>query len=164
MTFTAGQKLRASELNAVGDDVPFGHAGITAGFILATAANGIYPTLASQTLKNGVTFSSNGLVVPKAGLYEIVVKGYFTGGAGYIGQAAATINTTATPPASTANAAGSAQTWKADSSDYNAWAVVRRVLTANSVIRLWTKAGTGGSTYGSTGYDGAYIEVLYICS
>lgn len=137
---------------------PFGHAGITAGFITISAANGAYPTLVAQTLKNGMTFSGGGLVVPKAGVYEITAKGYFTGGTVYQGQWGATINTAALPPASIASGPG--MTWKQDANDYTAWSTVRRTLAANDVIRLYMKSPN--STYGTDGYNGSYIEVVWV--
>lgn len=153
MTISAGQKLRASDLNA-----PFGHAGSVASFEAISGANGAYVTLTAQTLKNGMTFSGNGLVVPKAGLYGITTKGYFTGGTAYQGQYGATINSTALPP--TTIAAGLGMAWKADSADYSAWSFVRRQLAAGDIVRLYEKGAA--SAWGTDGYNGAYIEVLYI--
>lgn len=155
-TFTAGQKVRASDLNSV----PFGHAGITSGFVTNSGANGIYPTLVAQILKSGMTFSSNGLVVPEAGLYEINVKGYFSGGSAYMAQVAATINGTALPPGTT-QAFGAVLTWKGDTNDFAAFGSGRRQLNAGDVVRLWTKGGA--STWGSTGWDGTYLEVQFVC-
>lgn len=139
---------------------PFAHAGITAGFIAISAANGAYPALVSQAATNGMVVSSSSITVPKAGLYEITAKGYFTAGTGYQGQWGATINSTALPPLAIASGLG--MMWKGDSNDYTGWSTVRRTLAANDVIRLYMKST--GSTWGTDGYNGSWLEVLYICA
>lgn len=167
MPFVAGQKVRAAELNAeladIADapfDVPFGHAGCAAGFQTISATNGVYVTLASQLLKNGMTFAGNGLVVPKSGLYQITARGYFTGGTVHVGTWAATVNSTAIPLANSAETIGTGTLWKQDSSDYQGWATGHRQLNAGDTIRLWMQSAA--STYGTTGYNGSYIEVRYV--
>lgn len=159
MAFVAGQKVRATELNALGDP-PFGHAGCAAGFQTISAVDGIYVTLAAQVLKNGMTFASNGLVVPKAGLYQITARSYFTGGTVHSATWAATVNSTAIPMAATAETVGTGTLWKQDSLDYQGWATGHRQLNAGDTIRLWMKSTS--STYGTTGYNGSYIEVRYV--
>lgn len=167
MPFVAGQKVRAAELNAeladIADapfDVPFGHAGITSGFVSLVSTNGVYVPLASQLLKNGMTFAGNGLVVPKSGLYQITARGYFTGGTAYQGAWAPTVNSTALPLAASAETIGTGGMWKQDSADYQGWATGHRQLNAGDTIRLWMQSAA--STYGNTGYNGSYIEVRYV--
>lgn len=153
MAFVAGQKLRAGDLNR-----PFGHAGLISGFQAVSATNGAYITLSAQTLLNGMQFASNSLIVPRTGLYEIVAKAYFTGGSAYAGQWGATINSAALPIPS--SAAGNGILWKADGNDYSAWSVVRRTLNAGDALRLWHSGA--GSAWGTDGYNGSSLEVLFI--
>lgn len=146
----------AADVEAALSGSPFGHVGITSGFV--TITNGLFPTMASQVLRDGMIFSSNGLVVPKTGLYEIVTKSYFTGGSAYSASWGPTLNSTAIPPTNIVG--GSGLLWKADSADYSGWAVVRTQLNAGDTIRLYMK-GTA-STWGTNGYDGSFLEVLFL--
>lgn len=157
MAFTAGQKIRAADLNQ-----PFGHAGITSGFV--SVNGGVYPTVAAQFLVNGMTFSSNSLIVPKAGLYLILAKVYATGSSPHFFEYMAALNTTANPPAAnvTARPSGSGTFYKPDSNDYTAVTLGHAQLAANDALRLFIKTSTAVSTWGTNGYDGAFIEVLRI--
>ena len=157
MAFTAGQKIRAADLNQ-----PFGHAGITSGFV--STNGGVYPTVAAQSLQNGMTFSSNALVVPKAGLYLILAKLYASGSSPHFFEYMAALNTTANPPAGNvvARPSGSGTFYKPDGNDYTAVTLGHAQLAANDAIRLFIKTSTAVNTWGANGYDGAFIEVLRI--
>jgi hypothetical protein len=146
---------------------PFGHVGRTAGFqTIAQATNGAYVQFdTAQELIGGMTLdnATDALVVPIAGQYRITVHGYFTGSTGYMAQAEATINSTATPPAFTTGgptAGARAQAWKETTADLVASGTVTRRLAANDKIRLWH--ATPESTYGGDGYNGAWLEVEYV--
>lgn len=143
---------------------PFGRMGITSGFVPIDNANGVYPTVASQVLKNGMTFNSNSLLIPKAGLYEINMKAYFTGGGGvpFLGTATVTINSSAAPPAAAAAAFGTAFADKRTADDYTIWASVRRQLSANDRLRLWMRSLGAGSTFGTDGYNGSFVEAVWL--
>lgn len=139
-------------------DIPTGHAGRTAGFEAISAVNGAYVTLASQDLTGGMTFASNGLVVPRTGRYRITSKIYLTGGAGYTGSFGAVINSTALPAPTPS--AGLGLVHKPDALDYTYWSEVTRSLTVGDTVRLW--ASSVGSTWGTDGYNGSYLELEYV--
>lgn len=130
---------------------PFGHAGLTSGFV--GISGGVYPALNAQILRHGVTFSSNRLVVPRDGLYEITSKAYFTGSAAYSGAWTVEIN-------GTDAASGNGQLWKEDAADYMGWSTVARELVAGDAMELFMDSPA--STYGTTGFNGSYIEVKMI--
>lgn len=152
----------ANDTEAAITTIPFGHIGRTAGF-QAISGNGSYPTMVSQILKGGMTFSSNGLVVPKNGLYQLTLKGYFTGGGTYSCEMAATINSAIVPVGGgdSFNALGNLVGWKGGAQDYSFWSVGHRQLTAGDTIRLWMKS-PADSTWGTNGYNGSYLEVRYV--
>lgn len=144
-------------------DLPFGHLGLVDGFQSVAGGNGAYALFsAAQELLGGMTFdnANDALVVPIAGLYDIHIKGYTTGGTNYSSSAEATINSTALPPS--ANGVGAVTTYyKFDSADYIAHGSVRRRLAALDKVRLWQ--GCPNSTWGTNGYNGAFLEVAYVC-
>lgn len=140
----------------------FGHVGSVDGFQPISGGVGAYTVFsAAQELQGGMTFdnASDALVVPIAGLYEIHVKGYATGGSNYMGSAEATVNSTALPPG-TSGLGAITSFYKWDAGDYIAHGYVRRRLAALDKVRLWQ--GSPGSTWGSNGYNGGYLEVLYV--
>lgn len=146
---------------------PFGHVGCTDGFqaIGASLSNGAYVVFsAAQELVGGMTFSNanDALVVPIAGRYLITGKWYATGGSLYQVIGDVTINNNAIPPAA-GNRAGCQTTfWKQDSGDYVGGISVVRRLAAGDNLRLWMALGAAASTYGTTGYNGSYLEALYV--
>lgn len=140
---------------------PFGHAGVT-GTFQALNATGVYVTIAAaQVLRGGMTFNAadSSLVVPIPGLYRLGFKGYFTGGSGYAGLADITVNETAAPPSQWR---AMIQLWKADANDYIAYGAVTLQLNAGDKIRLFHRST--GSTWGATGYNGAWMEVEYLAA
>ena len=157
MAFTAGQKIRAADLNQ-----PFGHAGLTSGFV--NTNGGVYPTLAAQVLANGVTFTSNALVVPKAGLYVIIVKAYLSGSPGHLLDYSVALNTTANPPPSAVSGTpiGNGVLRKDVAEDLTHQLVGHTTLAANDAVRLFTKTSTSVNVWGTNGYNGTYLEVRRI--
>lgn len=144
-------------------EAPFGHVGCVDGFQPITGGNGAYMTFsAAQELLGGMTFSNtdDALVVPIAGLYDIHVKCYVSGGSNYGSSGGATINSVALPPGAAEIGAITAF-YKWDGADYVHHGNVRRRLAAGDKIRLWQGAPQG-STWGITGYNGAFLEVLYV--
>lgn len=145
-------------------DPPFGHVGASAGFqSIADATNGKYVVFsAAQDLSGGMTFSDSddALVVPITGRYAITARGYATGGTAYYYGAEAIINSVALPPPAAARAGAEVGYWKEDSNDYMGPGTVTRRLNAGDKVRLWNSSPN--STYGTTGYDGAWLELLYV--
>lgn len=138
-------------------DVPFGHAGRAAGFQTGLSGGG-YVGLASQELAGGMTFeaANNALVVPLAGRYLVVLKSYFSGTTGLC-EARVTINDTANPP----GAYAVNTTFDKTSTQDDARGVTATyMLTAGAKLRFWAK--TPASVWGTSGYDGAFIEARYL--
>lgn len=154
MALTAGQKIRAADLNQ-----PFGHAGLTAGFV--NIQNGAYPALAAQSLTNGMTFATNALTVPRAGLYLIVAKIYLSGSAGpHLLEYLPTLNSAVNPPPAGLGSRpiGNGLGWKGTGEDYTFSIVGHATLAANDLIRLWAKTATSVNAWGDNGYNGSYVE------
>jgi hypothetical protein len=137
---------------------PFAHMGPTSGAVaLSTSPTTL--TCAAQALRGGITFTGgNTLTVPIGGQYRVTVRGYATGAvAQYLHVAYK----------NGARIAG-AESWyyKADGSkDYKDTAVITVPLNAGDAITLTAYLGSavgGCSTYGTTGYDGAYLELEYV--
>lgn len=140
----------------------FGHLGCVDGFQTVAGGNGAFMLFsAAQELLGGMTFdnANDALVVPIAGLYEIHVKCYVSGGTNFGASGDATINSTALPPGSTGAGALTAF-YKFDTADYIAHGYSRRRLAALDKVRLWQ--GAPSSTWGTTGYNGAFLEVTYV--
>lgn len=141
---------------------PFGHAGRTGGFQDISGGwaseDGRYATLTAQALRGGMTFSSNGLVIPRRGLYQITANGYWSGGGGYTGLVSPVLNSTSTPPSTGARLC-SAYGDKGSAQDANGFVQVTRALNAGDAIRLWLLGPN--STWGTNGYDGAFLSVEY---
>ena len=140
---------------ATGTTKALGHLGKTDGFqSIGTSGTAVTMTAAAQILRGGMTQSGSKLVVPLAGLYTLRVKGYATGGTAYKHTALCTIN----------GAASGAITefWKQDTNDYQCFASAIVQLSAGDQIGLnaYTSV-SGNTTWGTTGYDGCYIEVEY---
>lgn len=140
---------------------PFGHAGRTGGFQDISGGwdvDGRYITCTAQQLRGGFQFSSNGLVIPRRGLYQVSLNGYWSGGGGYTGLASVVRNSTSTPPPVSArlmNCFGD----KGTAQDATAYNQVTVALNAGDVLRLW-QIGPN-SAWGTTGYDGAFFSAEY---
>jgi hypothetical protein len=145
------------------DEPPFGHLGITAGF-QAVGTGGTYASFsAAQELQGGMTFvgASNALQVPIAGRYRISGRYLATGLSGYLGSGEVIINETGTPSTG-ARAGCGAAFWKQDSNDYSAVGTVVRRLAAGDLLRLYHLFTTASNTWGTNGYNGSWIEALYV--
>lgn len=139
-------------------NLPYGVAGMNAGFQnVYGAGNGVYPTLASVTMTNGMTFTSNGIKVPAAGQYLIIATAYFSGAGTMQCQQFIARNTTTTPPPAANRLNGGVQIWKGDGNDYTSNASVVSTLAANDIVKLFLLANLNG--WGSTGIDGTSIAV-----
>ena len=139
-------------------NLPYGVAGINNGFQNVNGGgNGIYPVLASVSMVNGMTFTSNGIRVPAAGQYLIIASAYFSGGGTMQCQQFITRNTTTAPPPAANRLNGGVQIWKGDGNDYTSNASVVSTLAANDIVRLFQNANCSG--WGSSGVDGTSIAV-----
>lgn len=128
---------------------PFGHAGHTTGFQDISESGNIVTLDTLYDARGGMSLSDNGIVVPRAGLYRITAQAYFSGTGGVDGWWHVEVN------GSDAGARG--RLWKETSQDYINGSTVTRSLASGDIVRLW-HAYTG-NTWGTTGYDGAYLEV-----
>jgi hypothetical protein len=142
---------------------PFGHMGRTQGFqVVNTAAIQKVIFVAAQQLKGGVTFdsASSSLIVPVTGTYRVTIKGYATGPSGYVAGFYSWINDAL--PAARA----SITFWKADSQDYQQSGSVTIPLNAGNKVQLGanTSVAGAGSTWGTSGYDGAWLELEWMDS
>ena len=134
---------------------PFGHAGKTNGFTAGGAV--LNPVvLTSQILRGGMTFEGSpnySLVVPLTGYYRVTARGYFSGGQAAHGVSAlAYIN-------GTASTAAAARWTKTQVDEYQMASCVMS-LNAGDKVRLVTDSAS--STWGSDGFNGAWIEVEFM--
>lgn len=135
----------------------FGHAGRTAGF----QAGGVVALTAAQDLQGGMTFvggsPSGSLVVPVPGRYLVTIRGYVSGGT--IGRytAATRVN------GNVASSGPAIQAWKGDGvGDHSNCASSLMTLAAGDAVTFAVTLPNTDQTWGTTGYDGAYLELLYI--
>ena len=141
---------------AIHDKVrPFGHLGKTNGFqALTTAGQAVTMPATAQLIRGGMTVSNNKLIVPIAGLYILRCKAYATAGSVYKHTALCTLNGAAT--------GAIVELSKPDADDYQGMAECTVALNANDAIGMNAYCSvTGESTWGTTGYDGAFFEVEY---
>lgn len=140
---------------------PMGHMGLTSGFQnIVGGAGGKLTFDAAQILRGGITFNNatDSLVVPYTGLYRFNVRVLATGGGTpWVAQAWLTQN--------------SAQTGiytyftKADGRDYTDAASGIMSLSAGDAMGVWMSYSGGAGTpssYGTTGYNGTYLELEMI--
>lgn len=136
---------------------PIGHLGRTGAFQngFSASSQSAVQFSAAQVLHGGFTFdaATNSLVVPVPGLYRITVQGMFTGNAGNVNIAVATKNGSG----NNVGAPGSGP--KPDGNDvrYTGTAVVQ--LAAGDKIGMVQQSAA--SAWGTTGYDGSFVEVEY---
>lgn len=159
--------VRKTTAGWLADEAPFAHVGCTGGTqaIGASLSNGAYTVFSTaQELQGGMVFidASDALQVPIAGRYRISAKYYCTGGSGFAVVGEVLINDTSIPPAVANRSGAGVNFWKADSTDYSACGQITRRLAAGDLLRHWTAFGAAASTYGTTGYNGAFLEVLYV--
>lgn len=141
---------------------PFGHMGRTGGSQSIGTTPATVVMDAAQALRGGMTFdnATDSLVVPLTGLYQIVVKMYTTGAA--TGKHSLSVSKVGSGGATIPGCA--VQVNKTDNSDWFSTTVVSASLTAGDKLYLAAAASTASATYGSNGYDGTFLEVLYIGS
>lgn len=153
---------RLAALEAANQSVtqPFGHAGRTAGF--QSTASGILVGVSAQVLEGGMTFASSGLVVPSAGRYLIITKGYWTGGTNGTANWGTRVNNSAVPTDFGSSCTEGALYFHKDTTtdDWTSHASVTARLNAGDVVYLFAKYGS--STWGTDGYNGMWFEVLRV--
>jgi hypothetical protein len=143
---------------------PFGHMGRTAAFQGLLAATNPTPVTvgmsAAQELRGGMTFidAEDCLVVPLAGVYDVRIKGYFTGAAEGNCQQGIKVNGT---KGGGLLQGPQASTNKMDGNDIYPHSGGRVRLVAGDKVALWQSANTSVSTWGTNGYDGAWLELTY---
>lgn len=138
---------------------PFAHMGRTAGFQggFTTSVQTAVQFSAAQKLHGGFTFdaANNALVVPTTGSYRVTVSGMYTGTAGNLNIAVAWKNNP-----STTNVGGVASGPKPDGNDVRNTATAIVDLVAGDKIGLVQQ--TAAQAWGTTGYDGSYVEVEWV--
>lgn len=133
-----------------GARTPFGHAGITGGF-LGGSQNPV--NIASVVIRGGVTFDSvnKALVAPVTGWYDVRVKAYFSGGQTGLAMVQALVNG--------GGGKGPAIQWTKTQVDEFQGSSAIILLNANDKISLMS---TGPSSiYGSDGYNGTWVQIEY---
>lgn len=137
-----------------GGTIPFGHMGRTDLFQTITTEVTVGMS-AAQILKGGVTFdnATDSLVVPISGYYRVSIQAYGTGswGATYWGLV---YKNSAVP------LGPQCRFWKGDSADHIAHASGIVQLTAGD--KVYVAMGGAQSTWGSSGFNGTYLEVEWI--
>lgn len=140
---------------------PMGHMGLTSGFQnIAGGVGGKLTCDSAQILRGGITFNNtlDALIVPYTGLYRFNMRVLATGGGTpWVAQAWLTQNTVQTGIYTFFT--------KADGRDYTDAASGIMPLTAGDAMGMYMAflggAGTP-STYGTTGYNGTYLELEMI--
>jgi hypothetical protein len=135
----------------------FGHMGQTSGFVDASSEMDI-PFSAAQSLRGGMTFNNtnDALVVPRDGLYQVTGQVYASGGDtgpcnGY-------------PIANEGVLLGSVtRLWKeAVATDQCSSFVGTHYLHAGDSITLRVDFADGIYTWGTTGYNGSFLELFLL--
>lgn len=150
--------------NAIDADVndilyaPFGHMGKTNSFqSLATPAKVVFT--AAQILRGGVTFDPTDggrLVLPVAGLYRLTCRGYASGSTAVRNRFYLIKNGVTTDPV-----AGCDMTFdKGTSDDFAQSCTGSAIFAAGDAIGMY--ASSPVSTWGTSGYNGAFIEAEYV--
>ncbi|GAA1402030.1 hypothetical protein GCM10009613_61280 [Pseudonocardia kongjuensis] len=130
----------------------FGHAGRTAGIQSAT---GVVVMTAAQRLLGGMTFAGGGLVAPIAGAYLVSLRVACTGP--NPGRFTGAVQVSGTIPAESPVVSS----WKGDNADTSGFGATTMTLAAGDVLIPTASFPSGDSTYGTTGYNGSYVEALY---
>lgn len=138
-----------------GSNIPFGHAGATAGFqdIIGTEKP---VNITNQILRGGMTFeatSGGRFIIPKTGIYEVRVKGYATGGSAYDYMVAAFVDSDKIEGTEVFD-------YKQTTSDYKQHSVTAFAFTAGQKIGLGMTSPQ--KTWGTDGWNGAWLEVLFM--
>lgn len=138
-------------------EVPFGHMGRTQGFQAGGTISKIVMA-AAQELKGGMGFSNTTweLIIPKAGRYLTSVKGYFSGDASNINHVGILVNGVDSGIYQGAQVAGVKQ----GSADISLRGSIILPFALNDRIALFQTSSQ--SAWGTTGYNGSFLELLYI--
>ena len=137
----------------VSGTAPFGHAGRTAGF-QTIGGTDVAVTITQQKLIGGLTFESASggrFVIPIAGRYRLTAHVYATNGSGYTAEGGVYVDSVKKQ---------TTKYWKADGTDFYQTTSVTLDLTVGQKVGLGMTSTQ--STWGTTGYDGAWLEVQYV--
>jgi hypothetical protein len=139
----------------------WGHMGRTAGFQTLSGSTQIRVAFdAAQQLHGGITFDNpnDALVVPFAGYYRCTLRTYATGGNPYMQTGIIWVN------GALPTIRAGVNIYKADAQDYTGQASCIMYLNAGDKVQQAVSTnGTGtGTTWGTNGYDGAWVEVEYV--
>lgn len=155
MVFTGGKWQPETPMPA------FGHMGMTGGFQNVSSPD--WTTLkidAAQELVGGVAFdaAAKALVAPTAGRYQIVARFYATGtGGGNAASGQVLLNRSG---ANSVLDGSYTNFWKGSNLDFTNISTMTRLLQAGDKISM--QMIYASSTWGTTGYNGSWLELLYI--
>lgn len=149
----------------VDDTAVWGHAGLTQGFVpVAQPGQTLQPLpVSAQLVAGGITFNTGlrQLVVPLDGVYQLTCHMYGSGGStGYMNQR---LRTTSAIAATSVFCV--VQMHKENSADITAGAsTVVRLQAGAGVYMQGLSSGTSLQAWGTTGWNGAYMEVVRLGS
>jgi hypothetical protein len=144
----------------LGPAMPFGHMGRTQGFQALTASDQLIIMAAGQVLLNGMTFDSatSSLVLPVTGYYALTIKGYASNGSAWNCGAKIRVNATTYTGVGTTF-------WKANANDAFSSATATKLFNAGDKLSVWCASVEGAAsanTWGSSGFDGIYLEAGWV--
>lgn len=134
-------------------DSIFGHAGMTS---TTQSVGTVLVLVSAQELQGGMTFSNGALVVPIAGRYDLRINLYVSG--------TGTGKYTANVQANAAALVGSPvlRGWKPDNGDWSLTASGMAQLAAGDALKVAFSMPANTSLKGTTGYDGCWLEAIYL--
>lgn len=144
--------------NGTSTDIPYGHMGRSQGFFQLGMITPIVMQ-AAQVLKGGMTFdaASHALVMPKTGRYLVNLRGYFSGAATALNHAGILINGVDVEGPSKKMMVSSN---KVDSADISLKST--GILTFDKGTKVSMFQSSTVSAWGTTGYNGSNIEIMYV--
>lgn len=123
----------------------FAHAGKTNG--TQSMSGGAVATVSLQVSEGGFTLVNNALVIPETAVYRVAAQCYFTG----------TLQATAVGHIRrNGNSFITTRSYKESGQDVSGFVSVIVLLNAGDRMDIWSNFGN--ATFGSTGYDGLFIE------
>lgn len=164
-THTAYWSNGTTWIPMVDDTAIYGHAGLTQGFVPVQQSGQTLQPLAvtAQALNGGVTFNTSlrQLVVPVDGLYQLTMRLYGSGtSSGWINQH---LRLTSNPASNSIYA--HVQLHKNNANDVVAGSTTLVRLAAGTGVFIRSMSSAAGfQTWGTTGWNGAYMEVLRVGS
>lgn len=135
---------------------PFGHMGKTNGFQALAGTDIAVVMTGAQKLVGGMTFeaaSAGRLVIPIAGRYLVSQTSFATNGSAYKFAGAAYYNSVKIPGTEMVD-------WKQDGTDWKCFGQCEINCLVGDKIGMGMTSPQ--STWGTTGYDGSFIEVRYV--